>query len=63
MTEAERIRRVHIDKLSTAAANAKSSREALDVAVADARQSRLSWGQIGKAVGMTRQGTRQKWGI
>lgn len=63
VTEAERIRESHVTRLAAAAADVELSRRALDEAVADARQSRLSWGRIGNAVGMTRQGTRQKWGL
>ena len=63
MTEAERIRRESIDKLSCAAANLRSSTEALDRAVKDARERRLSWNHIGRAVGISRQAARQRWGL
>lgn len=62
MTEAERIRDEHLAILAALAEKLKVANHGLDNAVGVARQARLSWNQIGAAVGMTRQGARQKWG-
>lgn len=61
MTEAERIRGQHVDELSRFAENLRDAQAMLDRAVERARQSRMTWTQIGGAIGMTKQGARQRW--
>lgn len=63
MTEAERIRRAHVYELSHAADGVAEANATLKRAIEQARQDRLSWDLIGPAVGMTRQGARQRWGL
>jgi hypothetical protein len=45
-----------------AAALAKTS-DSLTQAVAAARAAGASWGDVGRAVGVSRQAARQRWGV
>ena len=63
MTEAERRRRVHVDELTRAVRDIADAQARLDKAIDQARQGRLTWTLIGKTVGITKQGARQKLGL
>lgn len=63
MTEAERIRSVHLAELARAHDNLAAARAQLDQVIDNARQARLSWTAIGNVIGITKQGARQRWGI
>lgn len=62
MTEAERIRRARLDELAWVHQDLATAQQRLDRAVEDARQARLTWTAIGNAIGITKQGARQRWG-
>lgn len=63
MTEAERIRSVLVAELASAVRVVAASQAHLDQVVEIARQKRATWDVIGNAVGMTKQGARQRWGM
>lgn len=48
-------------EVEAAAAAAVSAKERLDVAVAIARHSGMSWTEIGRAAGMARQSAQERW--
>lgn len=63
MTEAERIRGVHLAEVTRAHDDLAAARARLDQAIENARQARLSWTALGAAIGITKQGARQRWGV
>lgn len=63
MTEAERIRGQHLDELTFFAEGVREAEDALNRAVERARQERISWNYIARAIGISRQGARQRWGV
>ncbi|MFJ4171485.1 hypothetical protein ACIPY3_18430 [Paenarthrobacter sp. NPDC089714] len=52
---------LHLYTISTLAEQLKGLEKQLDEAVTEARSDGLSWGMIGRAYGITRQGARKRW--
>lgn len=50
------------EELERAARDARRAQEALNDAVGTARAAGLSWADVGRAVGITRQSARERWG-
>lgn len=53
----------HARSIRTAATAIIDTQQQLDLEVAGARTAGLSWAEIGRAAGITRQAARERWGV
>ena len=60
--EAHRRPGLAVKEIERAATAVQQARAALDEAVANGRAAGLSWPDVGRAVGVTRQAARERWG-
>ncbi|WP_066466164.1 hypothetical protein [Sanguibacter suarezii] len=60
--DAHRLPGLAAKELQRPAEAARRARAALDEALATARTAGLSWADVGRAVGATRQSARERWG-
>ena len=51
----------HARSIRTAVNAINQAQQTLDVEVAAARATGMSWAEIGRAAGVTRQGARERW--